>query len=155
METQELTTQTDIKNIFELISLGATWPTILTALLVVVLWYFPFLEAMKSKSKLSLHWFIIGVFVGFLGSILDNAYWFLAWSAVYLDSDWQDFLMYNGVYFNVFSRQLCGIIAGYCHIRSALEHSESVSLRLLNWLFLLSAIGGVLYCVILILMKAN
>ena len=108
----------------EFISLLLSFPTIILAIAVVYLWGPEAVRSLKSKEKKSPDFFIIGVAIGFLGQMLDNFYWTIPWSLSFIDSSETDSFMSSGVLFNIFSRQACGIIAAYCHIKSYLLYRD-------------------------------
>lgn len=108
-----------LRKLAELISLALTIPTIALGLKVVWNWA----RHVKRCPQTPIDWFILGVFISFLGSSLDNFYWFLPWTASYLDLGVKAALVDHGVYFNIVSRQLAGVTAAYCHIRAAYEYN--------------------------------
>lgn len=90
-------------------------------------------------------WFIIGVAIGFMGGAMDNLWWGLAWSQAYLSDSTEVWLFVNGVFSNIPFRQIAGIAAAYCHIRSKLAYSSDgspvdqvgrLNTRLLFWMCL-------------------
>ena len=137
----------------ELISLGLTWPTILMGL--GVLWHWGG-EAFRAWSKphqerTPTDWLILGVGVGFLGGVLDNAYWGIAWSSSFLEHESQGILFSSGVYFNIPFRQIAGLYAGYCHLESYFVNKKQGKDRLKNaWVF--SALLAFIYVVALLWM---
>lgn len=102
-----------------LISLALTPATILMCAIVTVLWWKPTKEALFVTHKKDIHWFMIGVLVSFLGSMVDNFYWGLAWLADYYNAPERDNLFKYGVYPNTFFRQGATLVAAMCHIRAA------------------------------------
>ena len=110
----------NIHRIAEMISLIMTIPTVLLAISVVYLWLPAARAALKADSRDAHQWFILGVVGGFLGSAIDNLYWFMPWTASFMgESAIFSQLTDSGVYFNVFFRQGLGIFAAYCHIKAA------------------------------------
>lgn len=110
----------------ELLSLFLTLPTIIMACVVIYLWGPKTAFILKGKRPIKdCDWFIIGVTVGFIGQFADNLYWAIPWSLSYIGSEYTDLFMFNGVWFNIPSRQICGIIAAYCHIKSYLMYCSS------------------------------
>lgn len=103
----------------ELVSLALTVPTILLAIGVVYLWGPAARRAWSNRPLTADGWFIVGVVVAFVGSIFDNLYWSIPWTASYIGHQGAPDLMSCGVYFNIFSRQLAGIVAACCHLRAA------------------------------------
>lgn len=98
---------------------------------------------------------IMGIFVGFVGGALDNLYWAIPWTCEYLQLDATQSWIMNGVYPNIVSRQLCGGIAGYCHVRAALSPASDAVAKLsqfaeqgremLRRLLIVSLVGGVAF----------
>ena len=142
-----------------LISLILTVPTMILAACVVALWSKSTTQSLRagmlrSRKLSATEWFILGVATGFLGSFFDNLYWTFPWTADYLDLPQREHLMKQGVYYNIFSRQLAGILSAYCHIKSYNEYQEESSkssLSSLSWLVTFcvtsaAASGLVLYC---------
>ena len=108
----------------EFISLLLSFPTIILAIAVVYLWGPKAIHSLRVSDKKTADYFIMGVAIGFLGQTLDNAYWLIPWSLSFINSDTTDVFMYNGVGFNIFSRQMCGITSAYCHIKSYLLYRD-------------------------------
>lgn len=142
-----------IKGAAELISLGMTFPTVMLSIAVVVKWGPSAIAAWKARLRSSEQWFILGVFLGFLGSIFDNCYWFIPWSASYIGHDSADSLFGAGVYFNIFFRQGLGVSAAYCHLRAGAEADKRL-VKLTNFLVAVSYVAGLAYCLVLVLYTA-
>jgi len=141
-----------MQEVAELISLGMTFPTVILAIAVVYTWFPSAKEAFERQEKEAQDWFIIGVVAGFIGSTLDNLYWFMPWTASFLDDPWFEPLTNAGVFFNVFFRQGLGIVAAYCHLKAA-EKSIYSSTRIINTLLFASWAIGLGYSASLILLK--
>lgn len=126
----------------ELISLGLTSPTLISAAVVVVIWWKPAIRSLKSKKRDGKQWLILGVAISFVGGFLDNLWWGSAWGHFFLEMEQAKWWFDHGVVSNIPFRQLAGISAGYCHIRSAMvsDHSSNPSLRFLNSVLLASVI---------------
>lgn len=143
------------QDVAELISLALTWPTIIGAGLVLMLFGQRALISLKEKQKSASDWFSIGIATGFLGGVLDNLYWSVPWTALYLGLSFDGYLVEIGVFFNIFFRQAAGIVAAYCHSRSAIEFCRiekaepMVGLNRLHNIYFLSAVVGIIYSVIL------
>ena len=142
-----------MQEIAELISLGMTFPTVILAVAVVYTWLPSAREAINRDKPQAQDWFIVGVVAGFVGATLDNIYWFMPWSASYIDHHAFQTLTNAGVFFNIFFRQGCGIVAGYCHLKAA-ELSINPQLKGLNKLLVASNLMGIAYATLLILSKA-
>lgn len=113
----------------KLLSNGLAIPVLLLSLIVIIVWFYPAKETIRNFGKSPEHWFILGVFLGFVGEFFDNLYWTIAWTFHYLDHAKTSLLMNFGVFSNIPFRQLLGIIAAYCHIRSALEYKSLRSIK--------------------------
>lgn len=133
----------NVQRIAELVSLGMTLPTLVLAGAVVYFW-----SSSVKVPKLAQEWFILGVVAGFIGSFLDNTYWFIPWTASFLELNQKSMLVDIGVFFNIFFRQGLGIFAAYCHLKAA-EIDCAVRMRVLNFLLMGSSIAGVFYCSII------
>jgi hypothetical protein len=66
----------------------------------------------------------MGVAVSFLGSLIDNFYWAIPWAMDYAHHPDTMWWIKTGAYFNIFDRQIAGIIAAYCHMRAAIEFTD-------------------------------
>lgn len=81
---------------------------------------------MKKSDREAHDWLILGVCTGFLGSVLDNAFWGLAWTLDYIELEPARSIVFEwGALPNIFFRQLAGIFAAHCHITSFLVRSEN------------------------------
>lgn len=139
----------------ELISMGLTAPTIILGLCVVFMWGKDAIKAIRlpPSSRNPTQWFIMGVALGFLGAVLDNFYWAIPWTADFIGHESADYLFTRGVYFNIFSRQMCGVISAYCHIKSALLYKSKDARGKLSWITGLSMAIGVVYVFIMVALK--
>lgn len=139
----------NIHQLAEMISLIMTIPTVLLAAAVVYLWLPAARAALKEDSRDAHQWFILGVVGGFLGSAIDNSYWFMPWTASFMgETEIFGQLTDFGVYFNVFFRQGLGIFAAYCHIRAA-EMSSLKNVMVINRLLVASYFVGISYVLII------
>lgn len=141
-----------MNEIAELVSLGLSVPTIYLSLLVVYFWATDAYKALNERQKSATQWFVIGIVVSFIGASADNTYWMIPWSLVYIESPFHEFFFYNGVFPNLIFRQGCGIIAAYCHLRSAFL-VMNIEIKELNKHFLISTVLGVLYILSLTCLK--
>lgn len=126
-----------------LLSLAMTPSALIGCVGVVYLWWAGALSAYHEIHKKELHWFILGVVLGFMGSFFDNSYWAITWTAHYFGHASTEFWFENGVYSNIIFRQGCTIAAAFCHIRAAVE-SHSIHFRVLVALSWLSGISVML-----------
>ena len=127
-------------------------PAIILAIVVIYTWLPSAKISFKKQYPESHDWFIVGVVIGFLGSIIDNVYWTIPWSALFLDSDIYYKMIHYGVYINIFFRQGCGILAAYCHLKSA-ELSLDKNVKILNNILIISNMIALVYVVTLLLIK--
>jgi len=122
-----------------------TIPTVMLAAAVVYLWLPAARAALKSDSRDAHQWFILGVVGGFIGSAIDNLYWFMPWTASFVgETAIFSQLTEFGVYFNVFFRQGLGIFAAFCHIKAA-EMSSLRNVQIINRLLVASYFVGISY----------
>jgi len=122
-----------------------TIPTVMLAAAVVYLWLPAARAALKSDSRDAHQWFILGVVGGFIGSAIDNLYWFMPWTASFIgETAIFSQLTEFGVYFNVFFRQGLGIFAAFCHIKAA-EMSSLRNVQIINRLLVASYFVGISY----------
>ena len=118
---------------------------------VVIYWRKSALDALAGRvSWDSEQWFIVGVFIGFIGQLLDNAYWLIPWGLSYVGSDMAPWFFDHGPIFNIFSRQILGIVSAYCHIRAAVIYSRRGSTKL-GRLAVFAFVAGFCYSLLLIL----
>lgn len=115
-----------MRDIAELVSLWMTIPYICLAC-IVMRDFFPHFKQLLNKHRRSLAWFGSGVFVGFFGGGIDNAYWFAAWGSEYIEHPSTVWLFRNGVFSNIPFRQFCGVVSAYLHIRGLFKGIEEIS----------------------------
>ena len=174
-QSKELATETfweRIHDTAELVSLGLTVPTITMSVMVCYWWRKAALKAVRTSFNMRTgsDWLILGVWIAFAGSIVDNAFWGAAWTSEYLGLPFTETLFLNGVYFNIPARQMAGAMGGYCHllaavivpIRAANQSDEEfaremktikVERKLIFGLAGASLIAGVIVSVCLVLIK--
>lgn len=137
----------------EIISIALTLPTVFLSAWVVLIFFGQAQSALRESPALRkpVGWFAMGITVGFAGSVLDNIYWGVAWSACYVECYWlQSVLFKYGVFSNVPFRQVAGIMAAYFHLRCAMAlptHNDRESwkeiIRLINVLVVSCILGAV------------
>ena len=142
--------KSELQNIAELLSLGMTFPTVVLAGAVVYMWLPSARIAWANDNKCGHDWFIMGVAIGFVGAALDNIYWFMPWTASYIQHDSMNDLVNMGVFFNVFFRQGLGIAAAYCHLKAA-EATSRKRIKFVNAILVSSNLIGLAYALLLIL----
>ena len=126
----------------ELISLALTSPTMISAGVVIALWHKAAWRALWSRERSAYQWLILGVSASFVGGFLDNAWWGIAWGHEFLGSTAAAWWFTHGVFANIPFRQLAGIAAGFCHVRSAMMGTEgrNFRLRLFNFVLLVATV---------------
>lgn len=142
-------------DIVTLLSLGLTVPFILGSGLVIYIWYRLALSVIKKPKKelTDREWMMMGVFLSFLAAFMDNCYWQIAWSSKYLGLSITDSLMHFGIVPNLPFRQILGLMAVYCHVKSAILYSKTTHKAFTT--FWMCAFGlGVVYVTVLFLLKA-
>lgn len=140
---------------FELISLAATFPGIYLAVVVLMHFLVPAYLKLWSLKK-SRDWLRLGIAAGFLGSTVDNAFWFIAWSVNFLGLPQADSVFQTGVFFNIPFRQGALILSAYAHIRAVLlsdEESFKHTIETLNRHTLYFTLAGLFYAVGLLVWK--
>lgn len=141
-----------MQNAAELSSLWLTFPTVILGVAVVALWGPHIVKQVATRKDLDSHdWLILGVFVAFLGAVIDNCFWGIAWTLDYLESDYRDWWFRHGVYPNVFARQIAGSYAAYCHLVAF--YQTAGQRRVNHWVALTLAVGFLYACMLGILKK--
>ncbi len=146
----------NLRDTSELISLFLTVPTIFAATLVVVYWWRDAIVAISTPAwkRDASQWFVLGVFVGFAGSFLDNLYWGIAWTTEFIQHPSKDFWFSHGALPNIFVRQMAGIFAAFCHVKAAVEYSREKKMDNLNRTLLASLVLAVAYVATLLAIRA-
>ena len=135
----------------ESISLSLGIPVLVFCLLVVIEWRKSFFDIIKKYPNCwtAACWFTVGVTIGFSGEFLDNLFWHIAWTLSYIDSPYKDPVFNMGVLPNIPFRQLCSLLAAYCHVRSAIVffdvEQNSRRISKLNLMMVYSVLAGVVY----------
>lgn len=115
----------------ELITLSMTIPTIVLGLCVLSRWGKPAWAAFKSRKLDSTEWFVIGVFIAFLGYVLDSLYWCIPLALSIFGIQHSCAAMQELLVYNLMFRQVAGLASAYCHLKAA-DLSSSRSSRLTN-----------------------
>lgn len=144
-----------LHHLAEITSLAMAVPTIVLAVAVVWTWGPAALKALVSRNFTPNDWFIVGVCVGFLGSVGDNLYWGLAWSAEFTDHAAADKLFALGVWSNIPFRQGMGIAAAYCHLRAATGDQSTLRHATLNRILLVSYLAAIAIVAALLFFRAG
>ena len=134
-----------LNHIAEAVSLSLYFPGAWGALLVICIWGRVLWKRWLLIPRDRRH-MMCGVWVSFLGTLLDGTYWQIPWSMSYIESPKADPWFENGVFANIPFRQTCDIIASWLHLR-AFQLADETS-RSIRWMPLSMAIAtlvGVLY----------
>lgn len=139
----------------ELLSLGLTITLVVLVVYVLYLWTGSAFAAVKDKNRDGAQWLIMGVAISFYGTLCDNCYWFVPWTLKYLGWESYKTIFIYGAFANIPFRQVSGIVAAYCHIRSAQQYGvhRARGLLFLERLCIASAVAGFLYMATLILLR--
>lgn len=107
------------------LSLAVT-PAVLSVAIFVLLHYGT--AAMKVlHPKSPKDWLILGIVIGFVGKLLDNCYWGLAWTAYFeARHDAADWYFAYGPVANLFFRQAALIVSGVCHCIAAARAADRI-----------------------------
>lgn len=136
---------------------GLTVFTILMGVAVIHQWYKPAVNAAKDPAPLTPEqWFILGVFIAFVGQVFDNSYWLVAWTFDYFNESAAitQWLFENGLIVNIPFRQIVGIVAAYCHIKAAVGAYTIKTIRFRAYMFT-SAVAGVLFSMWMVFAKSH
>lgn len=142
-----------LQNFAEAVSLVWTWPTVILGISVVAHWAPYVYKQLKEQEDLtSRDWLIMGVTVGFLGGVVDNIWWGVAWSFDFVElGNHRDWCFRHGVYSNIIFRQIFGAYAAYCHL---VAFYEARSKGMVNvWMSLSLAVGLIYACVITVIKR--
>lgn len=139
----------NLNDIIIFLSLATTPVTIIMCIAVCAVWRKSAIDAIIHKPKSDLDWFIVGVFIGFLGSTLDNIYWGIAWSLNFTNSSYKEWVFNHGAWSNLPFRQITTTVAAICHLMAA-THTNRI---LLKWLAWVSAVVSFIFLIGLMMVK--
>lgn len=143
----------------ELQSIAWTFPVVVLCFFVVKESYKHvknfLLGSLKEKKSFSrkMKWLISGIFIGFLGNLVDNFYWALPWSLNYLNDPHTKFLQDFGCFPNLLFRQIMTTVAAYCHIRAFIYPNKQDCSKTLNAILIISLLGGQVFVTCLYLIN--
>lgn len=141
----------------QLQSIAWTLPMLALCIIVVFKAFKPAKNANKkgaSNSSEKMRWFLTGIFIGFLGNILDNTYWAFYWGAGYLQmQEPVDALISFGVFPNLVFRQGMTLLAAYCHIKAFIPAENKLLAKKVHKIFIATIILGQGYILLLIAVK--
>ena len=138
----------NIHEITTLQTLAFTFP--LVAACSLVLWECSknLSQCIRQKDTVSNRfcWMIYGIFFSFSGKIIESIWWFIPWTAKYIEHPWWSKLNNLGVYVNLPFRQIFFTAAAYCYLRAFLSPTKGGKLgKELNWVMAISLILGQLF----------
>jgi len=143
-----------IYDLAEMISLFLTPAALYVCIATVSLFFQNAIRLFYKDHRQAVHWFAMGIVVGFTGSFLDNSYWGAAWSSKFINSIHADWWFANGAIANIPFRQMALIIAGYCHIRAGISYVDDVAdsqeVKQLHSHLIVSFVVGFAYVAILL-----
>ena len=109
-----------------------------------------------SKNFKAENWFILGVTIHFAGTLLDNAYWGIAWQESYLETEGAENWFKFGVVPNVANRQAATFLAAMCHLQAAATRARELGrnphyVSIIWWL----SVGlGIIYVSLLMILRS-
>lgn len=134
-----------------LFSLWLTIPAIFLSIIVCIKWYPEALVSLKTSSnnRTATQWLILGVAVGFAGSIINNFTLCIIMVIMFLMDESVEYLYHNRIYSNIIC-QITGISAAYCHVRAVLQYSTDRQSGLLKKACILSVVGATAFVLTII-----
>jgi len=123
-----------VRDVLEALSVGLTLPALLFCVWVIRHYhgtYGPsvFIEWDKVTPR---DWIAWGIFVGFVGELLDGAYWGLTWLGHFYGWPITPDLIRWGVVVNIPTREVMVMMAAYGHIRASMSVQPDFDVRRLN-----------------------
>ena len=129
-------------------TLALTFPLIASCLLVLYECSVNCVQCLDKTTYASRRfcWMIYGIFFSFVGKIIESLWWFIPWTAKYINHQAWDKLNSFGVYINLPFRQIFFSAAAYCYLRAFLSPDKGGTLtKGLNWIMIISTIAGQLF----------
>lgn len=109
------------------VQVGLTLTFVVMCVLLIKTWWPSVQGAVRDARGLRFwrawsadEWLGVGIVIGFAGNIADNVYWGITWTTALYQLPIEEGLMESGPLSNIFSRQLVGILAVYCHLKAAM-----------------------------------
>jgi len=142
----------------EAISVALT-PIVIASCLVVVVLYIP--AAIRATMMNGLRGInatqclIVGIAIGWLGKICDNAYWAIPWMHELVDHPRLNFWFHMGAIANIFFRQGTTVISACFHIAAAAKFAEKNIQCNIIQAYLVGLLGASLYLVWIWLVVMN
>jgi len=109
------------------LSIAASVPAIFLSFHVVRHWA-PEAKRAFVERRDAADWLVLGVTSSFLGIMLNMLYWTVWWLAHFGEGmELQSWMVENGSYFNLATRQLLVIVAAWCHLKAYHIHARGQS----------------------------
>ena len=123
-----------LREVLEALSIGLTLPALIFCGWVLSRYHgtFSYVFTGQFSKAQPRDWIAGGIFIGFLGELLDGAYWGLAWLAHFYGWPFTNGLISWGVVANIPSREIMVVMAAYGHIRASMMVQPGFSRRELN-----------------------
>jgi len=132
-----------IDKIAEIVSLSLTTPTVISAGVVITMWFLAFIKAVFTREKRTgQQWLVIGITISFFCDSGDNLWWGSAWGRHFLEHSSSQWWFDKGIYANIPLRQIGGIFAACCHVKGALvgDQNENLKMKVFNLILVISTI---------------
>ena len=148
-----------IYDFLTLFSLGLTVPAMTMAIMVLFTFHKEFILYKQAENPTKGQTIIAGIYRGFFGAVVDNAWWGAAWTFDYLGMEGpRNFFFIYGVVVNVVFRQGALIWSGFLHIKAGdlnndelalIERAKRRTMKILKQ----SLVCGVIYILLLVVVK--
>jgi len=129
-------------------TLALTFPLVASCLLVLYECSRSLMDCVHRDTTVSrrMCWMLYGIFFSFSGKIIESLWWFVPWTAKYINHPNWDTLNSFGVYVNLPFRQIFFSAAAYCYLRAFLSPDKGGRLtKGLNWIMIISITLGQLF----------
>ncbi len=106
-----------MNKLVEIATVALTIPALVLCLMVLAHWLPEATRAVRERRDAA-DWLVLGVAVSFAGITINLVWWTVYWWARIAEYANQDWLLDNGSWINLVSRQGAVIIAAYCHLKA-------------------------------------
>ena len=111
---------------YTVVSVALTVPFLCYCVEIAYLWWPSFKESYhKDGAKAASGKLAKGIWIGFVSNFLDNLYWGVTWLAFLMKWHIAPVLLGFGPFFNIFFRQIGGLVAASHHVEAASQLHES------------------------------
>jgi len=141
--------------IFEAVSIGLTLPALIFCGWVLTRYHgtFQHVFTLDFDKAAPRDWIAAGIFVGFLGELIDGAYWGVTWLAHFYGWPFASAAMTWGVVANIPSREIMVVMAAYGHLRASKMMAPGFSQHEMNAMTAGIIAAGVIATGILLITK--